>query len=470
MKLIRGLSTTILLLGLLPGAASAHGFGNRYELSLPKWLFFIGGALTIIVSFILVSSFTKQERNSFSYASWQLTANPFRTVMLNVVVRVVRFCTVLLLGTSLLVGFVGPQQYNANMYTLLVWVGWWIGYTFSVIFIGNTWPVVNPWKTVYEWMVLFLGRDPSLQREYKWGAIPALVLLFGFGWIEIVSPFSSSPRTIAGLTLIYSVVTWLGMFLYGKEIWLKNGDPFTRLYRYLGKFAPLSLKRGCEIRLYGVRMVEQDNSLQEKGGLTFLILILYLVTFDGFLATPMWGYIVSFMPTLPLPYLTTTVLMGVGLMMFTSTYSEFAKWMKKATGTSWSDQFLARRFALSLLPIAIVYQVSHYYTFLLLQSQFFVLALADPFGFGWNLLSLDHFEPATSIPFLSIQVVWQSQVALIVLGHIVSVWIAHHIALDVFSDRRQAVKSQLPMLGLMIAYTMLSFWILTLPVVDPPLP
>jgi hypothetical protein len=52
-------------------------------------------------------------------------------------------------------------------------------------------------------------------------------------------------------------------------------------------------------------------------------------------------------------------------------------------------------------------------------------------------------------------------------GHVVAVYMAHVIALHVFPSRRQGVSSQIPMLVLMVAYTCLGLWVLSLPLDIP---
>ena len=39
----------------------AHGFGERYDLPLPLYMFIIGGSVVVAVSFLLVSFFMKFE-------------------------------------------------------------------------------------------------------------------------------------------------------------------------------------------------------------------------------------------------------------------------------------------------------------------------------------------------------------------------------------------------------------------------
>jgi hypothetical protein len=457
-------------LAVLPGLAAAHGFGSRYELSIPPWLFVTGGAGVVLVSFVVVSVFAGTERGRFTYEARPLRETPFGAVTRPVLVRLARVGAVALLVLGVLAGLFGPQVGTRNLLPNLVWVGWWVGYTFSVILVGNTWPVVNPWKTIYEWGGAVLGWEPTLDWEYSYGSVPTLVLFLGFAWLEVIAPISDSPVWLAAIVLWYSSYLWAGMLLFGKVVWLREADPFTRLFHYLGKFAPLSPENGGELRMYGVGLVPDEESLYRAGALPFLVAVLYTVTFDGFIGTPEWRAIARAAPELPIPYLTSTALMLVGLGLFVTAYVGFAWLIKLAAGEAVDTLTIARRFALSLLPIAIAYQVSHFYTFLLIQGQFLALALVDPFGLGWTLPGLAGFEPTTQLPFLSVSFVWQSQVALIVLGHIVAVWVAHQIALDVFTERWTAVRSQLPMMGLMVGYTMLSLWILTRPVVAPPLP
>ena len=92
--------------------------------------------------------------------------------------------------------------------------------------------------------------------------------------------------------------------------------------------------------------------------------------------------------------------------------------------------------------------------------------LTDPFGFGWNIF---HFStiPEFEEPF-EMGPIWHTQVALILVGHIVGVYVAHLIALRIFPERRQAILSQVPLLTLMVAYTIIGLTILTFPLVAAP--
>ena len=124
---------------------------------------------------------------------------------------------------------------------------------------------------------------------------------------------------------------------------------------------------------------------------------------------------------------------------------------------------LARTFVLTLVPIAVAYHLSHYFSLLLTTGQFIIPLASDPFGFGWNLFGTARYKP--DIGIVSPYVVWYSAVTLIVIGHVIAVLLAHAEALRAFPNRRAALLSQLPMMLLMIAYTTLSLWIFAQPIV-----
>ena len=66
-------------------------------------------------------------------------------------------------------------------------------------------------------------------------------------------------------------------------------------------------------------------------------------------------------------------------------------------------------------------------------------------------------------PLLPIGVVWHTQVAVLLVGHMVSVYLMHKVAMHTFNTWRRVMVSQMPLLLLMLSYTMLGLWILSLP-------
>jgi hypothetical protein len=124
----------------------------------------------------------------------------------------------------------------------------------------------------------------------------------------------------------------------------------------------------------------------------------------------------------------------------------------------------SQAFVLALVPIAIAYLVAHYLSYLFIQGQLLIRLVSDPFGFGWNIFGSAHFRP--DIGIVGARFVWYTSLFAIVVGHVVAISLAHIIALHNLDDSRAAVRSQFPMLLLMVGYTMMSLWIIAQPIVE----
>jgi hypothetical protein len=150
--------------------------------------------------------------------------------------------------------------------------------------------------------------------------------------------------------------------------------------------------------------------------------------------------------------------------LFLAVYLSFVKLSQLSGGSSVRLGRLAGGYVYSLVPIAIAYQIAHYYTYLLIQGQGIISHLSDPFGWGWNLFGTAGYE--IRIGIVDAAFVWYSQVVLILAGHVIAAYLRHLISLRFFGDPKRALRSQLPMLALIILYTISSLWILSQPIVE----
>ena len=125
---------------------------------------------------------------------------------------------------------------------------------------------------------------------------------------------------------------------------------------------------------------------------------------------------------------------------------------------------VAGYFILSLIPIAIAYHLAHYFSYLLIAGQYIIPLVSDPLGLGWNLFGT--IEYRIDIGIVNAKFVWYLAVVAIVFGHAMAVYVAHFMAIRVFFDRKSALRSQFPMLVLMVLYTMISLWILSQPIIS----
>jgi hypothetical protein len=111
---------------------------------------------------------------------------------------------------------------------------------------------------------------------------------------------------------------------------------------------------------------------------------------------------------------------------------------------------LAAQFAPSLLPIAAGYLVAHYWSLLIFEGQNTWIRLSDPVGIGANWLGTGGLTANAAL--LQPTLVATIQVVAIVTGHVLGVVLAHERAVTLF-DRRVAVIGQVPLLVLMVGYT-----------------
>ena len=122
-----------------------------------------------------------------------------------------------------------------------------------------------------------------------------------------------------------------------------------------------------------------------------------------------------------------------------------------------------RHFAVTLLPIAIAYHLSHYASFLLYAGQLAIPLMSDPFGLGWDLFGTKGY--VVDVGVAGAKDIWYLSLIAIVAGHVFAVVLGHVEALRLFSSRSLAVRSQIPLLILMVLFTFTSLWILAQPVI-----
>ena len=123
------------------------------------------------------------------------------------------------------------------------------------------------------------------------------------------------------------------------------------------------------------------------------------------------------------------------------------------------------RVVVSIVPIAFAYHMAHYLPSFLIQSQDAVRALSDPYGLGWDVLGTRDLHVSTSLlnNYHSVRAIWLVQVVAIVVGHVVAVAVAHVLALRDAANRQEAQLYQIPMILMMIGYTLFGLWLLSTP-------
>ena len=511
-----GFGLAIVFLAMLAAFAApahAHGFGERYDLPLPLYLFVIAGGIAVFLSFLVVAVFLRGDSAHQQFPRYNLLKlSPVRFALTSPWLTVViKTLSVLLTIYVILGGLIGTERAALNPAPAAIYVAFWVGLSFFTALFGNLWALVNPWKIAWEfaeWItrVLTAGRSLSRNRPYppRWGPWPAVLVFAGFAILETVVASAAGPRALAWILLAYTAYNFVGMRRYGRDVWLRNAEGFTVVYGFMARFsitevrAPTSGCRQCSssgrcsngeadcVDCYECYSKASDDQrefnlrppcvgLNRLGVVTItvvchVILLLSTVSFDGLSATPEWvvfstqflfqfprygGYFANLIGVLGLP------------VVFGLLYWLTCRMMSLTAGGGNDGPDAGRlvlAFAFSLLPIALAYHYAHFLGFLLINGQIFIVLASDPLGWGWDLFGTA--DAIVNIGILSPVFIWYFSILVIVVGHIAGVYLAHVQAVRLFPDRRSALLSQAPMLVLMVCYTCVSLWIISRPIAE----
>ena len=368
--------------------------------------------------------------------------------------------------------------------------------------------LVNPWRTMFDWVEGFVGGDGEedeglIDYPKSLGVWPAVILFFIFAWLENVYNGAQAPFKLGLFILVYSAITWAGMLVFGKHEWLRRGEAFSVLFGLFARFSPTEIKtstddlcgtcgacadgtvscvdclecfqratpdeRRFNLRPFAVGLA--TRGVVSASMAVFVLLTLATVTFDGISETSAWLEVQEALhPTIsPLPVDTFGTIDTLGLLVipafFLTVFLGFSWVLRLFEGTTDTPVFdVAKVFVLSLVPIALAYNMAHFISLITIQGQGIIPLLSDPFGFGWDLFGTA--EERININVITVGFVWWVSIVAIVLGHVLSVYIAHMISLRRMPTSAQAVKSQYPMLALMVIYTATSLWIIAQPIAN----
>jgi len=439
----------------LAGPAAGHVGGlteTGITAPVPTWLTVLTGGAVVGASFLLTSVVT--ERRTIRAVNGVDLPVPTPGAMRRAGRLTLAGIGLIALPFVLYVGFTVPAEEARNAAILLVWAGWWAGYTMTVYLVGNTWPALNPFRTVAGWL-------PSLERGYpeRLGAWPSVAGLVALVYVEVVTPVAEDPQLLAGLVLAYTVATLAGAAAYGRETWFGTVDPVARVFRAYGRIAPIQRggDRVLELRMPAGPIADDPESL-DRGETAFVVALLWVTTYDGLVATPAWEDLATPLVdagVAPLVLYLVAILAGFAVALWI--YLLAARLARGTADTYVTGRFMAGWFAPALLPIAAGYHVAHFLGYFLSLLPAFLAVLARPLS-------------PPEVVNLGVLPGWFSSVelAFVLLGHLLAVWIAHALAFELFPGKLAPLRSQYPLVIAMIVYTMTSAWIVSQPFGAPP--
>jgi hypothetical protein len=447
----------------------AHGIGGVRDLPVPEWLFFWGAGVVLVVSFLALGALWRRPLLSPARGGRPAPAGLSRVVLAPALRVALQALSICLLGLVFAAALVGDTDPFRNLAPTWVYVVFWLGLPLLCAVFGDVWRALSPWRAIadaYVWARERAGGGAQPLAEYpeRLGRWPAVVTIFAFAALELAYADPSSPRALAFAIALYTYVTLFGMAAFGRETWTRCGEGFAVLFRLFSLLAPFGVRGGRLMLRIPLSPLSQAE--RTPGTVAFVAVMLGSVGFDGFSRTSWWQ---DRLADVEAPYLVDRpglgelLVTGMNLLALVAACgvvaAAFLGACALARATVNAPRSLAADFVLSLVPIAFVYEVAHYFSLFVIQGQFALPLLSDPLGKGWDLLGLADYTPNLA-PF-STNTIWYVQAGALVAGHVAALAVAHDRAVSMFRDRDAALRSQYAMLGLMVLYTVGGLWLLS---------
>ena len=469
---------------ILPGAAQAHTLITPYALPIPFWLYLYGCVATLVLTFAVLV-FTRSPASTAAVRAGDFSAPIVEGRRVPpVLLFALRVAALGCLVLAVVAGLIGTPSPTANIGMALFWYGFMLGFAYLTAVVGNLYRLVNPWRTIIDCtealgIAMWEGRIAYPAWLAYW---PAFLFYGALVWIELL--ILPRPSVLSWMLLAYSVITFSGAWLFGARAWFHHADVFGVFFSLIGKLAPVAYALAGDGRSWLVRFRPPLTGAVNWGPnhmslVLFVLFMLSSTTYDAvhdtsfwaqlywknllMLLQPLWGADMARAQALLGPWYQIYQRLSLLLSPFVylGIYLGVIWLTRRVTRTRVPLHVLSFRFAGSIIPIALAYSVAHYYALLLTTAPVVPFLISDPFGFGWNLFGTAHgsAEP----PPLDMGHVWHVAVLVILAGHVASVYLVNRIAVQVFPAHARTWVAELPLLVLMIGYTLIGLLVLALP-------
>ncbi|MEV6747127.1 hypothetical protein ACIQCQ_27910 [Streptomyces sp. NPDC088394] len=414
----------------------AHGIGAQHDLPLSPFYAFAGAFAALFVSFLALGLLWSASRFRGDRAGRPVPsalqrladARPTRIAL-----RALGLAAALYVTLQLLLG---PDDPDRNPAPGAVYVLLWVGLVPASLLLGPVWRPINPLRTVHLLVCRALGRDPAAGRPLPagLGLWPAAAGLLAFTWLELVAPDPASADALLVFLGGYAGVHLAGAARYGAG-WFDRGDAFEVYSGLLARLSPLGRRPADRRLVFRSPFNGLDATPQAPGLVATVCVMLGSTAYDGFSDAPSW---ITTVQTSSLGRTTTATLGLLGAVALVAALYALCAGAVRLISGQLPHPLTA--FAHSLVPIALGYLIAHYFTLFVTEGPRTVM------------VALGADDPAPPDPPLGPGGVATLQVAAIVLGHVLGVIAAHDRSVRLFPSGR-AVAGQLPLLVLMITYT-----------------
>jgi hypothetical protein len=337
-----------------------------------------------------------------------------------------------------------------------VYVALWVGLVPAALVFGPIYRLCNPLRWIHRGICRLAGIHPSqglLAYPARLGLWPSAFFLLAFTWLELVNPATSASLPSVRLWFaLLGAFTLLGAALYG-DTWFTGADPFEVYSSLVAGLSPFG--RRTDGVLVVRNPLESLDAIPARPGLLAVVSVLFgSIGFDSFKESPRWlGWAQQYSAH-------STVLNTAALVLFAAVV--YVTFTLAAIGTGGLGGIrrgsLPDLLAHSVVPIVVGYVVAHYLSFFVSEGIAFLQLLGDPLSRGWTLTAwaggMDKYTIYNHPTALAV-----IKVVSVIVGHLLGVVAAHDRAVRLL-PRRYALVGQLPMLAVMVCYTLTGLWLL----------
>ncbi|WP_189825083.1 hypothetical protein [Streptomyces finlayi] len=416
----------------------AHGIGSQHDLPISPFYAFSGAFAALFVSFLALGLLWSTSRFRGDRSGLALPVRLQRAADAPVIRTTLRGLGLAAAVVFVLYLLLGPDDPDRNPAPGAVYVLLWVGLVPASLLLGPVWRLLNPLRPLHRLLARVRARasghplrpHPLPPRLGQW---PAAAGLLAFTWLELVSP-EPAARTSLLIALLVHIVVQLGCAARYGERWFADGDPFEAYSTLLARLSPVG--RRVDGRLVLRNPFHGLDATPERPGLVATVCVLLGSTaYDGFSDSPSW---INTIQTSPLGRTFTATLGLLGAVALVAVlYCLCAAATRLLSGPHPAP---LTAFAHSLVPIALGYLVAHYFSLLVTE------------GPRTASMALGTDNAPDPLPPMGPGALAVLQVTAVVTGHVLGVVAAHDRSVRLFPPAR-AVVGQLPLLALMITYT-----------------
>jgi hypothetical protein len=420
----------------------AHGLEGRRDLPLPLDLMVQAAVIALLASFFGLGVLWRTPRlraGAAGRAVPLLIQRFFDSTGLRWLLRALGLAATAYVTT---VALLAPDG-DGNPLPYAVYVVFWVGIVPVSLLFGPVWRLVNPLRSIHLLIaaIIRIPADRGVRELPKsLGYWPAVLSLLSFVWLELAAPGRDAVSVLLLYFAGYAVIHISSALFFGDR-WFAVGDGFEVYSTVVATLSPLG--RRDDGRLVLRNPLDGVATFGPAPGAVALIAALLGSTFfDTISGSVEWSRAVAVAPVAGALISTAGLLMMITLVAVTFVVAT----LLAGRAADQRRRSVPGLLAHTVIPIVVGYVIAHYFSFLLFQGQQAIALLSHPLGSRAKVSGAIDYDLITTTGIALIQVI------AVIVGHVLAVISAHDRSVALF-PRAEAVVGQLPLMVLMVGYT-----------------